>query len=798
MLENYFRLAIRNILKRKAFSAINIVGLTAGMTVCFLILNYAIFELSFDRFHRDVDTIVRLRGGARADSSAASAPSFKEAYPEVLNYAKVCRAISRGVYSAGGKHFRMNECFTATNSVFEIFAFEIVAGDRATPLAGPNSVVITESTARKFFGNADAVGKSLLFNGRADYKVTAVMKDVPRNSHLRFDLLLSWPTLEVTRGLECNTSWILWGFYSYLRLRPGTDIPALQKKLDDFVALKQKEVNRPESFWEEYHLQPLKDIHLKSAYTAEALENGSASTVRFLLIVAFLVIAIAWSNYVNLATARSMERALEVGVRKVAGAGRPQLIRQFMLESLIVNAAALALAAAATSLLLPAFSSFAGVPAAFVLGQDARFWAGLALVLPAGMALSGFYPAVILASVNPAAVFKEHRIPLARGRRLRKGLVVFQFVCSTALIAATLTVERQLAFMMNDDIGAAIDGTLVLQRPLAVRAGGQEEFATRLAAFKTELKKVPGVLQAARSSYVPGDEVFMINEGRKADLPDEATIDVYEVQVDEDFLPMFGLKFLAGRPFSREFPTDRTAVILNDTARRQLGYETPEKAIGTKFIYRTEVPFQVLGVLEDYHQESLKQVYEPLVFLYNPAGNGLTSVRVRAPDPRALVADVQALWDRFYPENPFEYFFLDDHYRRQYGSDVRFLRMFGLFTLLAIFVAGLGLFGLSLFNAVRRTKEVGIRKVLGASLAEILALLVRDFVKLILAANVVALPVFYFAVSRWLDKYPFRTSIGVWFFAYPVLMTVLIALAVSAYHAVKAATADPVRALKYE
>lgn len=334
MLKNYLRLAVRSILKRKAFSVINVVGLTVGMTVCFLILHYAVFELSYDRFHAGLEDIYRLRGGARADSSGASAPSVKDAFPEVLEYAKLGRAISRGVYTYGDKHFRMNDCFTATNSVFKVFSFEILSGDRDTPLAAPNSVVITESTAAKFFGGADPVGKALVYNGRAEYKVTAVMRDVPRNSHLRFDLLLSWPTL-AQRYPDVDTSWILWGFFSYLRLKAGTDIPTLQAKLDAFIALKQKEVNRPESFWEEYHLQPLKDIHLKSAFTAEASENGSAQAVRLLLIVALLVITIAWSNYVNLATARSTERALEVGVRKVVGAGRGQLVRQFMLESLL-------------------------------------------------------------------------------------------------------------------------------------------------------------------------------------------------------------------------------------------------------------------------------------------------------------------------------------------------------------------------------------------------------------------------------------------------------------------------------
>jgi len=797
MFMNYLRIAVRSILKRKTFTVINVVGLTVGMTVCFLILHYAAFELSFDRFHAGLDEIWRLRGGARADSSGASAPAVKEAFPDVLDYAKLARAISRGVYSYGDKHFRMNDCFTATNSVFKVFSFEILSGDRETPLAGPGNVVITESTAAKFFGREEAVGKTLLHNGRSEYKVTAVMRDVPRNSHLRFDLLLSWPTL-VLRNPDVDTSWILWGFYSYLRLKTGTDIPALQAKLDALVALKQKEVNRPESFWEEYHLQPLKDIHLRSAFTAEASENGSAGAVRFLLIVAFLVITIAWSNYINLATARSSERALEVGVRKAAGAGRSQLIRQFMLESSLINAAAVILAFAATAALLPAFRGFTGTPAEFLPGRDPRFWAGLACVFLCGVTLSGFYPALVLASTNPVAALKEGLTPRTRGRRLRKGLVIFQFMCSAALIAATLTVERQLAFMLNADVGAAIDKTLVLQRPLAVRDGGREEIEARLASFKTELKKVPGVAAVARSSYVPGDDVFMINEGRKADLPDEATIDVYEVQVDEDFLPMFGLKFLAGRAFQRDHPTDRTAVILNDTARRQLGYATPAGAVGTKFIYRTEVPFQVLGVLEDYHQESLKQAYEPLVFLFNPALNGLASLKIQTPDTRGLVGKVRSLWDEFYPGNPFEYFFLDDHYRRQYGSDVRFLRMFGLFSLLAIFVAGLGLFGLSLFNAVQRTKEIGIRKVLGASLAEILVLFVRDFLRMILIANAAALPFIYFILNGWLKRYAFRITIGVWFFAVPVLLTVLIAVLVAAYHSIKAALADPVRALKYE
>ncbi len=797
MFLNHLRIAVRSILKHKAFTVINVLGLAVGMTVCFLILHYAVFELSFDRFHADLENIARLRGGARADSSAASAQAVTEAFPEVLDYAKLVRAGSWGVYSYEDKHFRMDDTFTATNSLFDIFSFEIVAGDGATPLSAVNSVVLTESTARKFFGDEDPVGKSLSYNGRADYEVTAVMRDVPTNSHLHFDLLVSWPTLE-QRGPMVNDSWILWGFYSYLRLEPGADLVALQAKLDEFVALKQEEVNRPESFWEMYHLQPLRDIHLTSSFVAELSENGSGSAVRILLVVAFLVIIIGWTNYVNLATARSLERTREVGIRKVAGAGRGQLVRQFMTESLLINAAALALAFVATASWLPVFSGFTGAPDRFLLWQDVRFWAGLAGVLVCGVFLSGLYPSMVLASLNPVSVLKENATPRARGKALRRALVVFQFMISAALIAATLSVDRQISHMMTSDLGVNIEQTLVVQRPLVIRDATRDEFETRVAAFETELKMIPGVLDVARSSYVPGDDVGMINEGRKADLPDEATVDVYEIQVDENFFRMFGLDFLAGRAFSREFPTDRSAVIMNDTARRLLGYPTPESAVDTKFIYRTEIPFQVLGVLDDYHQESFKQVVEPLVFLFNPGNNGLYSLRIKTPDPVGLVTRVQALWDEFYPGNPFEYFYLDENYNKRYGSDVRFLQMFGVFSLLAIFVAGLGLFALSLFNAARRTKEIGIRKVLGATWGEILGFLVKDFVKLVLVADAIALPLAFFAVSSWLEKYPFRIAVRSWFFVVPIVATVVIAVLVSAWHSVRAALADPVRALRYE
>ncbi len=798
LFKNYLTIAFRNILKRKTFSLINILGLAAGMGACFLILHYAAFELSYDSFHVNRDHIYRLRGGQRADSSAASAVAVTEAFPEVLDYAKFVRARSRGVYRYGEKIFRMERCYSATNSILDIFSFKIVKGDSRTALAEPNSIIITESTARIFFGDEDPIGKALNYNGQVDYKVTAVMQDVPSNSHIQFDILLSWATLPQLYGDRIENSWILWGIHSYLMLKPDTDLESLQKKLDSFVRAKQKEIDRPESFWEMYYFQPLKDIHLYSSLVYELQENGSGTAVKFLILIAFLIVAIAWSNYINLTTARSTERAKEVGVRKVAGADRRQLIRQFMLESFLINTVSLGLALGLTEIILPHFSRFAGTPDTWLLWQDARFWGILALVFIGGIAASGFYPAVILSSFDPVPVLKGSVIPIARGRRLRRGLVVFQFMVSAVLIAATLTVYKQITYMVNADLGVDIGRTLVLKRPHAILDKTAENLAKRSEAFMTELEKIPGVEMVSRSTYVPGEDVGAINEGQKADLPKETTIDVYEIRVDENFMKMYGLELLAGRNFSREFSTDSEAVILNDTARKMLQYESPESAVNTKFIYITQFTLQVIGVLDDYHQESLKQNFEPLVLIYRPHTPGYTSLKIRTQEPEKLVARVEKVWNKFYPGNPLDYFYLDERYERLYGSDWQYLKMFGIFSLLAIFVAGLGLFGLSLFNALQRTKEIGIRKALGADLSHILGLLVKDFMKLIVLANAAALPLFYLYLSRWLNKFPFRIGIGWWFFVLPLVMTFVISMLVVGYHSLKAATADPVHALRYE
>lgn len=798
MLNNYLKSVIRIILKRKTISVINILGLAMGIAACLLILHYAAFELSYDQFHKNLNNIYRFRGGDRADIAAAAGRTLTEEFPEVLDYVRLLRAGSWGIYSYKDKYFREEKTFSTSNALFRIFSFELLQGDRETALTEPNSVVLTESTAKKYFGDEDPMDKVLKYNGRADYKVVGIIEDVPKNSHLKFDLLASIETLRQRHGGDIDSSWIIWGFYTYIQVEPGTDPVALEHKVQEFSKRKQKEVNRPESFWEIYHVMPLKDVHLYSSYVSEAEENGSGTAVTFVLIIAFLIIIIAWCNYINLTTARSLERAKEVGVRKVVGANRRQLIRQFLFESLVLNILGAGLAFVFLELALPSFSRFSRTPVAFYLKQDIRFWILLIGVFALGIFLSGLYPALILSSFQPVYAIKGNTGPASRGAIIRKGLVVFQFMVSAALIAGTLTVYKQISHMINSDLGMDITQTLVLERPNIIIDKSREEFEARTETFKKELEKISGVGKISRSTYVPGNDVFMINEGQKADEPIEATIDVYEIQMDDNFIEMYDLKLLAGRNFSKEFSTDSSGIILNDTARRLLGWKSTESAINQKFIYQTKNPFTVVGVVADYHQESLKQNFEPLVFLYRPSNNGFYSIKVKTDNPMGIVAVVKELWDKFYPENPYDYFFLDDYYNRQYGSDWQFLKMFGLFSLLAIFVACLGLLGLSLFNTVQRTKEIGIRKVLGASLSNIVFLLTKDFFKLILLANLISLPLFYFYLNTWLGKYPFRIGIGWWFFTAPLVMSAGIALLVISFHSLKAATSNPVEALRYE
>jgi putative ABC transport system permease protein len=798
MIVSDLKSAVRGFRKKWTFFLLNILGLAIGVAACLLILHHAAFELSYDKFLANGDRLFRVRGGDRADGCQAIGQALKTSFPEIEDYVKIGRTGARGIYSSGETHIRRDNAFSVTSSFLKLFSYRMLQGDPATALAEPNSIVVTESTARAYFGNGDPMGKTLRFNGAADFKITGVLADIPPNSHLRFDVLLSWATVRARVGEALDNSWVDWGAWTYVRLEPGTDPRTFQDKLTEFVKRKQKEIDQPESFWELYRLQPVTDIHLTSNYVYESGENGSGNAVRLLIIVAGLIVVIAWGNFINLSTARAVERAKEVGIRKVAGAGRPQLIRQFLVEAALVNVAAAGAALLFVRITLPAFSRLTGIPENFALWNQAPFWAGLMLGLGAGILVSGLYPAFVLSGFQPASILREKQGPSSRGVLLRKGLVVFQFMISAGLIAGTFTIFRQVSFMTSRDLGIDYKQTLVLRRPMAGADRTREAVAARTEAFKSELQKISGVERVARSSNVPGDDVGPLFEGRKPDRPKEATVDVYEIAVDPEFIPLYGLKLAAGRNFSEKMGTDAEGIILNETALKRLGYADAKSAVNQLYIYRLKIPLTIIGVLADFHQESLKTNFEPLALTYRPPASGDYSIRFRTEDTAGLIASVQNAWVRFYPGNPLDYFFLDDHFRQLYRSDRLFLKVFGIFSLLAIFVACLGLFGLSLFNTLRRTKEIGVRRILGSSLANLVALLMKDFSKLIILANLIALPLFYFVLRDWLGRYAFHIRIEWWFFLIPPALIFAISTLVIVFHSIRVWTDKPVRALRYE
>ncbi|WP_128546008.1 ABC transporter permease [Larkinella soli] len=805
MLRNYLKIAFRNLVRHKAFSAINIVGLAIGLAACLLILQYVAFELSYDNFHQNRDRIYRVRqdrydngklstqwaGGAQAAGN-----SFKKAFAEVEDYVKVLKRRA-AVVDFGDKSQKAERVFIASESFFKIFSFPLLSGDVNTVLSEPNTVALSESLARKLFGSQDPMGKTIRINRKNAVRVTGVYRDMPANSHLKADLLIPHLTFIKEVGAENNpdNAWMWDGALSYLLLRPGIDPQALEAKFPAYIkktiGAELKKYNADAV----YTLQPLRDIHLYSHFMEEAEPNGDGNTVYLLLGIAFFIVVIAWVNYINLATARAINRAKEVGVRKAVGSQRSQLIRQFLFESLLLNAFAVVLALVMVAAALPVFNSISGQQLTLSLLGNKLFWLALTGLFVIGVFFSGIYPAFVLSGFKPVAVLKGRMVTSRQGIVLRKSLVVFQFAASLFLLVGTLAVFRQIQFMREQNLGLDIDQTLVISRPIVVT---DSTFLQQMNAFKGELLRRAGIRNIAASSVVPGEASDWNAGGIRLKGTDESKGTQYRViAVDYDYLPTFNLKLLAGRNFSKEFGADPKALIFNKKAVQQLGFNKPEDAIGKQIEFWGET-FTLVGVTDNFHQQSLRDAYEPLILRLIPDVRGYFSVKMTPKNLNATIGDIRSEWNRFFPGNPFEYFFLDEHFNAQYRADQRFGQVFGFFTGLAILVACLGLFGLASFTTAQRTKEIGIRKVLGASVGEILQLLYREFAVLVLIAFVVATPIAWYAVSRWQEGYAFRADLQWWLFALPFVLVLLVALLTVSFQTLKAALMNPVTSLRSE
>ena len=814
MILNHLKIAIRNLARRKGYALLNIFGLMLGMTCCLLIFHYVSYERSYDDFHPKGKDIVRLRldnyqKGVLAWKSATVYPGIgpylKKDFPEIENFCRLIDAEALFTNPTNNTKFTETKGYYADNAFLEMFNMPLLKGNPRTALDAPDKMIISQSMATKYFGKDDPMGKQLLRRDEGDpqsYAITGVFKDYPANSHLDIEYLVSYKTLskivtangDTSNATETSFGW--YDFYTYLQLKPGMDWKQLEAKLPAFTDryINSQEWYKTNNNKSELHLMSMPDIHLYSNYNQEAEVNGSGQAVGFLLLVAVFIIGIAWVNYINLSTARSVERAREVGVRKVMGAARMHLMRQFMVESLLINLVALLLALIAFKTLLPAFDRFTGrdVVTSFAL-TPAYWWLFMGL-FGAGTLLSGVYPAFVLSGFQPVAVLKGAFKNTSGGHNLRRGLIIAQFIISVVLIAGTIIVYQQVSYMRRQELGFDINQTLVLD---GVGTLQDSVYAGVFQPFKTELLQQKDIKKVTASSNVMGNEIYWTSGVTRTDIPNQTAVTLYHLGIDYDFAAAYNLKLLAGRNFSPDFSTDQKSVLLNEQAAKLLGYANPTEALNG-FVRRNRDTLKVTGVVSNFHHEGLQKQIQPMIFLLLPNARNFYSLKIESGNVQRTIATVQNIWNKYFPAEPMDYFFLDESFNRQYKADMLFGKVFGTFAILAILIACFGLMGLSAYSVLQRTKEIGIRKVLGASGKGLLMLLSKDFLKLIMIALVLSIPVAWYIMHGWLQDYAYRIDIKWWVFALAGLLALLIAFVTISLQVMKAVMEKPVKSLRTE
>jgi putative ABC transport system permease protein len=806
LLLNYLKIAVRKIRRQKGYAIINITGLAVGMAACFLILLFVRNELNYDGYNTNADRVFRIAGffefgGRSSNISTAPAPMGAAALREIPGIEAVTRFREQGymIVRSGDKSFRERRFIYADASLFSVFTIPLLKGEPATALAGPRSITLNETTARKYFPGENPVGRLLRIDDKADFMVTGVFKDIPAASHFHFDLIASLSTLDESREL-------LWGnsnFQTYLLLAKNADparveaglLPMAKKYLGpEIQALTRASLEtlvESGSIKLRYYLQPLRGIHLSSKTMTEFEPNGSYEVVAIFSAIALFVLLIAGFNFVNLSTARSAGRAREAGLRKVLGSERKQLIKQFLIESVLTSSAAMITGVALTSVALPWFSRLAGKDLS-LLHTGGWFLAGTALGIAVLTGLAaGAYPALLISRARPALILKGKLASGVRSGRLRGSLVVLQFAISVVLLIGTAVVAKQLRYIQTRDLGYHKEQVAILDNTYLLGSG--------IEAFKNEMLKSPLILNASISNYlpVPSSRDFGVIFP-KGQFLDKRTTTMSKFRVDYDYIKTMGMKIIAGRDFSRSFSTDTGAVIINQAAGRQLGWADPLGQEITVPLSETEKPdYRVIGVVGDFNYDSLKSAVGPLVMVL---GKSQASISFRFEVGRAAetISLLRDGWNRMAPGQPFEYSFLDQRFSAVYRAEEKLGVIFGILAGLSVFVACLGLLGLASFLAEQRTKEIGIRKVLGASAGEVTGLLLKEFAKWILAANIIAWPLAYFAMHRWLEGFAYRTGMGLAVFLFSGLLVLGIALVSVGFQAIKAAMSNPADCLRYE
>ncbi|UCC39732.1 MAG: ABC transporter permease [Candidatus Aminicenantes bacterium] len=797
MLGNYLKTAVRNLLKRKSFSLINVAGLAIGMAVCFLILLLVLNEVTYDRFHENSESIYRVALNLDIQDRHMEiptvpppfGPALVEQFPEIAGVARLRRE-GRKIVSFEDKLFEESRIYYADPGLFDVFAISLVNGDPETMLEAPFSLVLTEEMTEKYFGSEDPIGKMLKLDNEHMYTITGVVKKMPENSHFKYNMLASLSTLNRLRG-DMNM-WMNFNFFTYILLTGKPNTEEITKKYHELLMANLPDQVKKLGVKISLFLQPLQSIHLHSHMEGEMEPPGNPAYIRILTSIALFILLIACINFMNLSTAQSAQRAKEVGMRKVLGAPRGKLIAQFLGESMLLSFISLVIAVILIQIMLPIFNRLVSKDLAFNPMQNGIIILGLVgITLLVGL-IAGVYPAFFLSSFAPLEILKS-RFKAGKGHRFfRHGLVSLQYVISITLIFCTLVIFYQLHHVKNHDLGFNKEQIAVISLK------GQAHQKSDV--FKNEILRIPGVVNATCSSHVPGigmNETTFSFEG----VTQEKQIMPY-VEADDDYLDTFGIELAAGRNLSKDRPSDKRAIILNETLVKQLGWDNPlgKTVIMTDVIDRkfVEVSYTVIGVVRDFHFESLHQKIRGYLMKLPGELYSRISAKLNPENLSETLRAIEKQWQQIEPAYPFHYVFVDESFDRLYRSEQRMGQVFISFTLIAIFIACLGLFGLASFTAEQRTKEIGIRKVLGASVSNVVLLLSREFTKWVMLANVIAWPFAYFAMNKWLQNFAYRIEVELWIFILSGLIALIIALLTISTKAVRAATADPVDSLRYE
>jgi putative ABC transport system permease protein len=806
MFKSYFKIAFRNLSANKSFSFINISGLAVGLTTCVVIMLYVLDEMSYDKHHKHGHLVYRIASEVKGEKwMAAPAPlaeGLKKDFPEVEQVTRLLRFPGAEKMllknEQNQKQFFETNAYYVDSTFFELFTYDLKFGDVNTALHEPNSIVISEQVAYKFFGNENPVDNVLkigLSFGEFNYTVKGVFKNSNNKSHIPANILLSMNNGDVGGWVKTLTNWASNSiFHSYVKLKEGTDAKAFESKLGSFLDRNGGADFKAAGFTKQLFIQPLEDIYLHSNYGYEVAANGNVKYLYIFTTIAAFVLLIACINFMNLSTARSEKRAKEVGMRKAIGATRSALVSQFLLESIFISGLALVLAVVMIQLVIPVFNQLTHKHLSLLKVPHGYIWL-IALTLVTGF-LSGIYPAFYLSAFKPIAVLKGKLANNFSAVAIRKGLVVFQFTISIVLIFSAILIGQQMNFLSSQSLGFDKNQKIII--PIQTN-----ESFTNANTLKNELLNNAAVFAVAKGGTYPGIESVTSMLFHAEGSASQENVDINTASVEAGYIETLGIKLLEGRDFAKDSADDLQALVINEAAAKQLGY-TVENAVGRKVYYEFQnqkVEMNIIGVVADYHFQSLHQKIKPLALTVSPFFGGPTSyliVDVKSSDYAELITAFQKSWSKINPNSPFAYSFLDQDFQKNYEKEERTAQLIRYFTIVAVVIACLGLFGLTTFTAEQRIKEIGVRKVLGASVSEIVSLLSKDFLKLVIISIILSSPIAYYIINEWLQGFEYRIGFHWWVFVIAGIAAILIALFTISFHTIKAAISNPIKSLRSE